>query len=139
MEAGDQVRVTVLGPKEPGSAACGILPLAPDTTFVRTVVGKTDPYDGCRGAKGEAEPPDPFAPMVSECQQWSGLGVQCLHAELQEGCVGGMAMAINVSPLSKSEPVVDDGLMNIDWDGDTCYQVGCQDQYTVRLEWIPKQ
>jgi hypothetical protein len=141
MEAGDQVRVRVLGAKEPGSAGCGILELPPDTTFVRTVVGKTepDPYDGCRGAKGEPDPSAPFAPIVSDCQQSSGLGFLCQHAELQEGCVGRMGMQLAIGTLSKSKPVTDDAFMNINWDGDECYSLGCQDQYTVRLEWIPKQ
>lgn len=140
MKPGDQVKVTVLGRTEAFPTGCAIVSLEVGTSFVMTVSGESLPHPqtGCKSPTAEAIPPDPYASTVDQCETGRGyLNLQC-SAQISDTCGGRVSMELGRSALSEDQHVTDDGILNVSWYGDTCYEVGCTDQYVARLEWIPK-
>lgn len=134
MQPGDELRVTVL--ENRNSDECGVLLLEPGMTFAMTVAGEL--HLNCTFATFASEVPAPFESVAEQCEDDQGLGLGC-RGQLTEECAGKFNISLAYGSLTKERRSVEDGLMNVSWIADACVQEGgCQDQYAVRLEWVPK-
>ncbi len=138
-DKGEQFRITLTG--RATDTACGILDLAPGTSFVLTA-GDLSPLvtpDGCQERAAAPETPSFAGNVIGACMSGPDqLGLVC-DAEYPQDCHASVGMAVGPA-ITRDTTVIDDGEFGMYWswkgDASACGLPGgyCRDEYTVRME-----